>query len=73
MALVSEVPAFRSAYELRQCIGQGASSTVWTAYCKTLGQIVAVKVIDMEGVSSTFEEIRVRREPAAHEGGEWCC
>ena len=55
----AEWPNDRNAYQLQQCIGLGASSSVWEALCIPLNTAVAVKVIDMEGMTSTFEEIRV--------------
>ncbi len=59
-----EWPSSDSDYELIELIGHGASANVWKAKCKTNGELVAVKVIDLEsGNSSYLDEIRVSYKP----------
>jgi len=59
-ATEQEFPTERDAYELIDCVGQGASSKVWKAYCKPMDKVVAVKILDLETVALSVDEIRVR-------------
>jgi hypothetical protein len=45
--------------------GQGAFATVWRATCIAKDEDVAVKIMNLEKVTSTFEEIRVGCHRAA--------
>ncbi len=51
------LPSSASSYTLRQQIGQGTSSAVFRALCEPLNDEVAIKVIDLESVESSLENI----------------
>lgn len=51
-------PTGADGYKLDKIIGKGAFATVWKAYCATRGVHVAVKVMDLENVTHSFEDIR---------------
>ena len=51
-------PTGAGGYKLDKMIGKGAFATVWKAYCATRGVHVAVKVMDLENVTHSFEDIR---------------
>lgn len=51
-------PTGADGYKLDKMIGKGAFATVWKAYCATRGVHVAVKVMDLENVTHSFEDIR---------------
>lgn len=51
-------PTGADGYKLDQIIGKGAFATVWKAYCPVRGVHVAVKVMDLENVTHSFEDIR---------------
>lgn len=51
------LPASASGYTLRQQIGQGTTAAVFRALCKPLQDEVAIKVIDLEWINSSLEEI----------------
>ncbi|GMH32553.1 hypothetical protein BSKO_00387 [Bryopsis sp. KO-2023] len=44
-------------YELLQECGQGVSATVWKALCRPLGEIVGVKLLDLESMNCRMEEV----------------
>ncbi|KAK9865469.1 hypothetical protein WJX84_005454 [Apatococcus fuscideae] len=51
-------PTNAESYELLEECGRGVSATVWRARCKTLrDEIVAVKLLDLENVNCSLEEI----------------
>eukprot|EP00698_Gefionella_okellyi_P006566 TRINITY_DN1589_c0_g1_i1.p1 TRINITY_DN1589_c0_g1~~TRINITY_DN1589_c0_g1_i1.p1 ORF type:complete len:273 (-),score=31.41 TRINITY_DN1589_c0_g1_i1:182-1000(-) len=54
----TEWPVTRDAYDLLDVIGQGASSTVWKAMCRPMNTVVAVKILDMETVQLSIDEVR---------------
>ncbi|CAM9754871.1 unnamed protein product [Choristocarpus tenellus] len=45
-------------YALEKMIGRGAFATVWKAWCPAKGVNVAIKVMDLENVTHSFEDIR---------------
>lgn len=51
-------PTGADGYKLDQIIGKGAFATVWKAFCPVRGVHVAVKVMDLENVTHSFEDIR---------------
>lgn len=51
-------PTDAGGYKLDKIIGKGAFATVWKAYCPAKGVQVAVKVMDLENVTHSFEDIR---------------
>ena len=51
-------PTGADGYKLDKIIGKGAFATVWKAFCETRGVHVAVKVMDLENVTHSFEDIR---------------
>lgn len=51
-------PTGADGYKLDKIIGKGAFATVWKAFCATRGVHVAVKVMDLENVTHSFEDIR---------------
>lgn len=51
-------PTGADGYELDKIIGKGAFATVWKAYCAARAVHVAVKVMDLENVTHSFEDIR---------------
>ncbi|CAN0143471.1 unnamed protein product, partial [Discosporangium mesarthrocarpum] len=51
-------PTDSKGYVLEKIIGKGAFATVWKAYCPLRGVNVAVKVMDLENVTHSFEDIR---------------
>ena len=51
-------PTGADGYKLDKMIGKGAFATVWKAFCATRGVHVAVKVMDLENVTHSFEDIR---------------
>eukprot|EP00884_Botryococcus_braunii_P013203 jgi/Botrbrau1/21884/Bobra.0249s0013.1 len=54
-----EYPVRAEDYELEEECGRGVSATVWRARCKPHGgEIVAVKLIDLENVNTNLEEIQ---------------
>lgn len=55
--LQSQWPADSKQYNLIQKIGFGAFSGVWKAICLANNQEVAIKVMDLEKISTSFEDI----------------
>lgn len=51
-------PTGADGYKLDKIIGKGAFATVWKAYCAARRVHVAVKVMDLENVTHSFEDIR---------------
>ncbi|CAN0233871.1 unnamed protein product [Ascophyllum nodosum] len=51
-------PTGADGYKLDRIIGNGAFATVWKAFCPARGVHVAVKVMDLENVTHSFEDIR---------------
>lgn len=51
-------PTGADGYKLDKIIGKGAFATVWKAFCAARGVHVAVKVMDLENVTHSFEDIR---------------
>ena len=51
-------PTGADGYKLDKMIGKGAFATVWKAFCAARGVHVAVKVMDLENVTHSFEDIR---------------
>ncbi len=51
-------PTGADGYKLDKIIGKGAFATVWKAFCEARGVHVAVKVMDLENVTHSFEDIR---------------
>ena len=51
-------PTGAGGYKLDKMIGKGAFATVWKAFCASRGVHVAVKVMDLENVTHSFEDIR---------------
>eukprot|EP01041_Mallomonas_annulata_P007334 gene7334-14963_t len=52
-----EWPTDARQYEIIQRIGRGAFSGVWKATCKNKQQEVAIKIMDLEKISTSFEDI----------------
>lgn len=50
-------PTCAADYELHELIGKGTCAAVYRAWCQSLGEEVAVKVVDLEWLSISFEEI----------------
>lgn len=51
-------PTGADGYKLDKIIGKGAFATVWKAFCAARAVHVAVKVMDLENVTHSFEDIR---------------
>jgi len=51
-------PTTSEDYQLQILVGQGAFAKVWKAWCVSKQQIVAVKIMELENVSSSFDDIR---------------
>ncbi|CAN0075297.1 unnamed protein product, partial [Scytosiphon promiscuus] len=51
-------PTGADGYKLDKIIGKGAFATVWKAFCAAREVHVAVKVMDLENVTHSFEDIR---------------
>lgn len=54
---IREYPPRPDAYELLDECGRGVSATVWRAHCKPFDEVVAVKLLDLESVNCSLEEI----------------
>jgi len=50
-------PTTNAAYELVEECGRGVSATVWRAKVKETGEEIAVKLLDLESVNCSLEEI----------------
>lgn len=53
-----EWPTIANEYEILEIIGQGAFAKVWKAYCKKKDAYVAIKIMDLEKITTSFEDIR---------------
>ncbi|CEP03266.1 Protein kinase domain-containing protein [Plasmodiophora brassicae] len=51
-------PTHPDAYELKAELGKGAFATVFLAYCKATDEHVAIKILDLEELDTSWEEIR---------------
>lgn len=51
------LPAAATGYELREQIGQGTCAAVYRAWCEEIKDEVAVKVVDLEWLQASLEEI----------------
>lgn len=56
-AMDAEWPTTADAYELLEDCGRGVSATVYRAYCKKLDEVVAVKIMNLEAVQNSLDEI----------------
>ncbi|KAL3142631.1 hypothetical protein ABBQ38_002941 [Trebouxia sp. C0009 RCD-2024] len=52
-----DYPVSAEEYELLEEAGRGVSATVWKARCKATGEDVAVKLLDLENLNCSLEEI----------------
>jgi len=52
-----DYPTTADAYELLEECGRGVSATVWRAMCKPFDEIVAVKLMDLETVNCSLDDI----------------
>ncbi|GAB4820270.1 hypothetical protein N2152v2_007316 [Parachlorella kessleri] len=52
-----EYPTSAEAYELLEECGRGVSATVWRALCKPYNEVVAVKLLDLENMNCSLDEI----------------
>eukprot|EP00210_Caulerpa_lentillifera_P002177 g2091.t1 len=50
-------PSRESDYQLIEACGRGITATVWYARCKTNGDHVAVKILDMDRLNCKMEEV----------------
>eukprot|EP00891_Asterochloris_glomerata_P007781 jgi/Astpho2/7781/Aster-06073 len=55
--LRKDYPTSAEDYELLEEAGRGVSATVWRAHCKPLNEYVAVKLLDLENLNCSLEEI----------------
>ncbi|KAF1329129.1 Ste/ste20/fray protein kinase, partial [Globisporangium splendens] len=55
-----EWPTVAAEYQIIEQIGQGAFAKVWKAYCAPKKTYVAIKIMDLEKITTSFEDIRVR-------------
>ncbi|GAB9462877.1 Germinal center kinase 3 [Globisporangium polare] len=53
-----EWPTVASEYQIIEQIGQGAFAKVWKAYCAPKKTHVAIKIMDLEKITTSFEDIR---------------
>jgi serine/threonine-protein kinase OSR1/STK39 len=54
---VSLWPTEAENYDLQKKIGNGAFSSVWKAHCPKMSSFVAIKIMDLENINTSFEEI----------------
>ncbi|KDD76752.1 protein kinase, partial [Helicosporidium sp. ATCC 50920] len=52
-----EYPTSADAYELLEEAGRGVSATVWSAICKPFNEPVAIKLMDLENMNCSLDEI----------------
>ncbi|RMZ54228.1 hypothetical protein APUTEX25_000579 [Auxenochlorella protothecoides] len=52
-----DYPTTADAYDLLEEAGRGVSATVWRAYCKVTKDHVAVKLLDLENMNCSLDEI----------------
>ncbi|TYZ62486.1 hypothetical protein PybrP1_001988 [[Pythium] brassicae (nom. inval.)] len=53
-----EWPTVAAEYQIIEQIGQGAFAKVWKAYCAPKKAHVAIKIMDLEKITTSFEDIR---------------
>uniref|UniRef100_K3X247 Protein kinase domain-containing protein n=1 Tax=Globisporangium ultimum (strain ATCC 200006 / CBS 805.95 / DAOM BR144) TaxID=431595 RepID=K3X247_GLOUD len=53
-----EWPTVAAEYQIIEQIGQGAFAKVWKAYCAPKKTYVAIKIMDLEKITTSFEDIR---------------
>ncbi|OQR93789.1 protein kinase [Achlya hypogyna] len=58
VALKEEWPTSADDYQVIEKIGQGAFAKVMKAYCKPKDVFVAIKIMDLERITTSFEDIR---------------
>ncbi|TMW66201.1 hypothetical protein Poli38472_003966 [Pythium oligandrum] len=56
--MADEWPTVASDYQIIEQIGQGAFAKVWKAYCIPKKTHVAIKIMDLEKITTSFEDIR---------------
>ncbi|KAJ0405304.1 hypothetical protein P43SY_001063 [Pythium insidiosum] len=56
--MADEWPTVASDYQIIEQIGQGAFAKVWKAYCAPKKTHVAIKIMDLEKITTSFEDIR---------------
>lgn len=56
--MADEWPTVASEYQIIEQIGQGAFAKVWKAYCAPKKIHVAIKIMDLEKITTSFEDIR---------------
>ncbi|OWZ18768.1 STE/STE20/FRAY protein kinase [Phytophthora megakarya] len=56
--MADEWPTTASEYQIIEQIGQGAFAKVWKAYCAPKKIHVAIKIMDLEKITTSFEDIR---------------
>ncbi|KAK2959532.1 putative serine/threonine protein kinase [Blattamonas nauphoetae] len=57
MTQAQEYPSNASGYELTVQIGRGSSAVVWKGTVKDTGQAVAIKIIDLEKIRGSLDEL----------------
>ncbi|KAE9023326.1 Germinal center kinase 3 [Phytophthora fragariae] len=56
--MADEWPTVAAEYQIIEQIGQGAFAKVWKAYCVPKKIHVAIKIMDLEKITTSFEDIR---------------
>ncbi|KAF4323331.1 hypothetical protein BBO99_00002046 [Phytophthora kernoviae] len=56
--MAEEWPTVAAEYQIIEQIGQGAFAKVWKAYCASKKIHVAIKIMDLEKITTSFEDIR---------------
>ncbi|CAI5733085.1 unnamed protein product [Hyaloperonospora brassicae] len=56
--MADEWPTAAAEYKIIEQIGQGAFAKVWKAYCVPKRIHVAIKIMDLEKITTSFEDIR---------------
>lgn len=56
--MADEWPTVAAEYQIIEQIGQGAFAKVWKAYCIPKKTHVAIKIMDLEKITTSFEDIR---------------
>lgn len=56
--MADEWPTVASEYQVIEQIGQGAFAKVWKAFCIPKNTHVAIKIMDLEKITTSFEDIR---------------
>lgn len=65
-------PTGADGYKLDKIVGKGAFATVWKAFCAAREVHVAVKVMDLENVTHSFEDIRQEVRDCTSVGFDCC-